>query len=59
MFVVNMSSSNNDRFSVERTYQLETHWRSPATIRIERSREMFLSQFFGIVKYKMGVTNYD
>ena len=33
MFVVNVSSSNNyNRFSVARTYQLETHWRSHATI---------------------------
>ena len=37
--------SNNNRFSVEKTYQLETHWRSHAMIRIERSREIFSSQF--------------
>ena len=33
MFVVNVSSSNDDRFSVERTDRMETQWRCQARIR--------------------------
>ena len=50
----NASSSNYNRFYLEKTYKLETHWRSRAMIRIERSPEYF-QRTLQIVKYKMAV----
>ena len=41
----NVSSSNHNRFYLEKTYKLETHWRSHAMIRIGRSREIFSAHF--------------
>ena len=41
----NASSSNYNRFYLEKTYKLETHWGSRAMIRIERSPEIFSGHF--------------
>ena len=43
--LTNESSSNHNRFYLEKIYKLETHWRSHAMIRIERSREIFSAHF--------------
>lgn len=39
-FLPNVRLSNHCRFYLEKTYNLETHWRSHSMIRIDRSREI-------------------